>query len=121
LIINGGFILEINKKIDIDLSIIFEELDVGDLILAPKQFLLTSFPNPFNSAVAIKFTLPFYTEVLIKVYNIKGKELISLIDEPLNSGEHDIFWNAGFQTSGIYFIKMIAGEITQTKKIMLIK
>lgn len=84
--------------------------------------LFQNYPNPFNSSTTIKFTLPKTTKVTLKVYNILGQEVATIIDEKeLPAGYHDYEFNANKLTSGTYIYKIVAGNFVQTKKMVLIK
>ena len=69
----------------------------------------------------INFSLLNDSEVSIGIYNLNGERIVSLANEMYNSGHHNIVWNANAQSTGIYFVKMIAGEFITTQKLMLIK
>ncbi len=88
----------------------------------PKGFSLhQNYPNPFNPTTKIKFEIPKSSFVTIKVYNALGKEISELADENLNAGIYSVSWNASAYPSGIYFYKMVTGENSVSKKMMLIK
>ena len=59
--------------------------------------------------------------IIIIVYNLQGCEVVSLISGHMDFGYHSIVWNANTQASGVYFVRMIAGEHVHTQKLMLIK
>jgi len=67
------------------------------------------------------FAIPVDSEVSISVYNLQGKEVVSLINGNMEAGYHSISWNADRFSSGMYFVKMVAGEFVNTKKLMLVK
>lgn len=80
-----------------------------------------AFPNPFNPSTTLKFSLPKEEKVTIKVFNVLGKEIKTILNETRNSGETQITWdgtdNKGNQvTSGVYIINMQAGLFNQNKK-----
>ena len=93
----------------------------------PSEFkLYQNFPNPFNPATKIKFDIPAnvkYTTANMKlvVYDILGKEVVTLFDQKLNPGTYEVEFNAGYYSSGIYFYKITAGNFIDTKKLVLIK
>ncbi len=90
--------------------------------LIPDDFQLDhAYPNPFNPVTTLNFSLPIETEVSLKVYNLQGREVISLVDQNMEAGYHSVLWNADSYSSGVYFVKMIAGEYISTQKLMLIK
>ncbi|MBC8310818.1 MAG: T9SS type A sorting domain-containing protein [Candidatus Marinimicrobia bacterium] len=69
----------------------------------------------------IRFSLPIDSEVSLSIYNLQGREVSTLIDANMDAGYHSITWNADSYSSGVYFIKMIAGEYVDTQKLMLVK
>ncbi len=88
---------------------------------ASKYSLHQNFPNPFNPTTKINFDLPVNSIVSLKVYNIQGKEISSLVDGRINKGSHVVDWNASNYQSGIYFYKLIAGDFVETRKMILLK
>ena len=86
-----------------------------------KLELLQNYPNPFNPSTQINFNLPKATRTSIEIFNIRGQLIKTLIHKQLNAGEHSITWNASDVPSGIYFYRLVAGEETQSKKMILIK
>tara|TARA_B100002003_G_scaffold54167_1_gene49552 strand:- start:84 stop:665 length:582 start_codon:yes stop_codon:yes gene_type:complete len=88
----------------------------------PKEYTLhQAYPNPFNPTTTLSFALPIESEVSLSIYNIQGREIISLIQSKLDAGYHFVVWNADNHSSGIYFVQMIAGDYIHTQKIMLLK
>jgi photosystem II stability/assembly factor-like uncharacterized protein len=90
----------------------------------PQNFSLEqNFPNPFNPSTIISWQLPIHSHVSLKVYDINGKKVITLIDEKQSAGYHSCqfsIFNSQL-TSGIYFYRIIAGEFVETKKLLLLK
>ena len=70
---------------------------------------------------SIKFDLPKNTFVTLKVYDILGKEVATLINENRAAGSYNVDWNASFYPSGVYFYKLEAKDFTETKRMLLIK
>jgi len=90
--------------------------------LIPNRFSLEqNFPNPFNPSTNISFTLPLKTFVLLKVFNILGEEVATLVNEELPPGTHLHQWNAGAMPSGVYLYRLQAGSFTETKKLILLR
>jgi hypothetical protein len=88
----------------------------------PKSFNLSqNYPNPFNPATKIKFAIPQSSLVTLKVYDILGKEVTSLVNQNLNAGNYEVDFNAINLSSGSYFYKISAGDFTSIKKMVLIK
>ena len=90
--------------------------------LVPVEYdLFHNYPNPFNPVTTISFSLSRFGAVSIIIYDLTGCEVITLIDKPMNTGFYSLNWDASSYPSGVYFVKMIAGEFTNTQKLMLIK
>lgn len=93
----------------------------------PKQYVLSqNYPNPFNSSTTIHFELPRAAHVILKVYNILGEEVVTLIDEEKAAGKYDIQFEGARFTSGVYFYRLTSDErsgqsFISTKKSILIK
>jgi len=100
--------------------------DYNDDIL-PKEFSLSqNRPNPFNPTTIIDFALPTRTNVSINIYNVLGQKVKTLVNTDFDAGYHKETWDGTTQngmaaSSGIYFYKIIAGEFTDTKKMILLK
>jgi uncharacterized protein (DUF362 family) len=80
--------------------------------------LCQNFPNPFNPSTTIIFYLPHTEHVTIKLYNITGHEIETLVDGIVPAGKHELYWIAKNLTSGVYFCKMQAGKFSDTKKLI---
>ena len=83
--------------------------------------LMQNYPNPFNPSTRIKFALPQSAHVILKVYDILGKEVASLIDDKMDAGYHDVEFNASDLASGMYIYRLTADHFVNTKKMLLIK
>ncbi|MBU8920244.1 MAG: T9SS type A sorting domain-containing protein [Bacteroidales bacterium] len=99
-----------------------EDADEG-----PGRFMLyQNVPNPFNPSTTIRFDLPGATYVRLCVYNVKGELVSTIVDRQMTEGRKEINWTAtgsGGQpvSSGIYFYRLVAGDFTQTRKIVLLR
>jgi xylan 1,4-beta-xylosidase len=90
--------------------------------LTPGAFgMEQNFPNPFNGSTTISFSLPSKSEVSLKIFDISGREVASLVDGKRASGEHRVNWIASSVSSGIYLYRMRAGDFSETKKLVLLK
>ena len=88
----------------------------------PKTYSLSqAYPNPFNPTTTLSFAMPVDSKVILSIYNMQGREVSTLIDANMDAGYHSIVWDANSYASGVYFVKMIAGEFVNTQKLMLIK
>ena len=83
--------------------------------------LFQNYPNPFNPSTYISYQLPSGIFVTIKVYDILGKEVKTLVNEHQNAGKYSMEFNASKLPSGVYFCTMKAGTYSATKKLLLIK
>jgi len=91
-------------------------------IALPESFSLDrAYPNPFNPTTTLSFAIPVDSEVSISVYNLQGREVSTLIDANMDAGYHSVIWNADSYSSGVYFVKMVAGDFVNTQKLMLVK
>jgi hypothetical protein len=93
----------------------------------PKSFsLFQNYPNPFNPATKIKFSIPAPSllesvGVRLVIYDASGKELQTLVNQQLQPGTYETEWDGTNYSSGVYYYKLIAGELAETKKMVLIK
>ncbi|KAA3655108.1 MAG: T9SS C-terminal target domain-containing protein [Calditrichaeota bacterium] len=93
----------------------------------PSEFaLLQNYPNPFNPSTTITYQLPKNARVLMKVYDIVGREIATLVNSDLQAGTHKVQWNGHMQNgqlaaSGVYFYRITAGDFNQVKKMMFVQ
>jgi len=88
----------------------------------PTSFSLEqNYPNPFNPTTTISFSLPSKSFVSLKVFDITGREVATIVSEEMSSGTYSRLWNAANVSSGIYFYRIQTGSYTQTKKLALLK
>lgn len=88
----------------------------------PENFSLSqNYPNPFNPSTTIRFELPESDIVTLKIFNILGEEISTLVNTELKAGKHEYQFNANNLSSGIYFYRIQAGSFTETKKMILIR
>jgi hypothetical protein len=80
-----------------------------------------NYPNPFNLSTLITYSIPSTQIVTIKVYDILGNEITTLVNEEKPIGKHEIIFNAKNLSSGIYFYRMQTSDFTETKKFILMK
>jgi len=78
-------------------------------------------PNPFNPTTVISFNLPTTQIVQIKVYDVLGREVGTLVDETLKAGSHSVIFEGGRLASGVYFYRLTAGNFSAIKKMLLLK
>jgi len=88
----------------------------------PKTLMLCSiYPNPFNSQINLVYDTPICEHVCLTVSDILGRWVATVIDEIISPGVHRIVWDSGDLPSGIYFVRMQAGEFVKTRKVVLLK
>lgn len=80
-----------------------------------------NFPNPFNPSTVIRYHIPVSSNVNLKVYNLLGQEVATLVNEQLKPGSYKTTWVATGFPSGVYFYRLFAGELVETKKLILSK
>ena len=109
------------KQIDNDGSSKYINLTESFTIQPGEYRLSQNYPNPFNPTTVINYTLPEKSRVAIKVYNVLGKEVATLVNEVKPAGNHEVSFNASNLSSGVYYYTISAGKFTSTKKMILMK
>jgi hypothetical protein len=88
----------------------------------PKDFVLfQNYPNPFNPTTVIHYYLPVASHAVVKVYDVLGREVATLVNEQKLAGSYQVTFDAHLLTSGVYFYSLQAGSFAETKKLILIK
>ena len=88
----------------------------------PSKFeLMQNYPNPFNPSTSIEYSVPSNEYVLLKVYDLLGNEVNTLVNERQSAGNYEVNFDASNLASGIYFYRIQSGSFIQTKKLMLLK
>ena len=109
------------KQIDFDGSYDYS-IEVEAEVNVPLEFTLKqNYPNPFNPNTIIRYQLPVSCKVTIKVFDILGNEVATLVNEIKDAGRYEVVFNPISLSSGVYFYKINAGEYTAVKKMLLIK
>lgn len=108
------------KQIDFDGSVNYsKEIEV---IVQPSEFALSqNYPNPFNPSTTINYQLAQKAKVELRVYDMIGKEIASLVNEVQDAGYYKVQLDANNLASGVYFYRIKAGKFTETKRMILIK
>jgi hypothetical protein len=83
--------------------------------------LFQNYPNPFNPTTKIKYQIPGLGFVTLKVYDILGNEIATLVNEEKPAGDYEVDFNGSTLTSGVYFYQLRAGDYTETKKMILLR
>ena len=88
----------------------------------PKEFRLEqNYPNPFNPITSIRFTLPNASDVSLRVFDLLGREVDTLVDELLPGGQHEVQFDASSLASGIYIYKLESASESLTRTMTLLK
>ncbi|MBU1919789.1 T9SS type A sorting domain-containing protein, partial [bacterium] len=85
------------------------------------ELQISLFPNPFNPTTTLSFDLIHSCMVKLKVFDVIGRQVATLIDKNMTAGSHQVMFDGAGLTSGIYFARMTAGSKTMTQKMMLIR
>lgn len=123
---NRNYFLKMVKAAFVTLaSLVTDTLNIGIKNLSneiPEKYILgQNYPNPFNPSTKINFSLPINGFVSIKVFNILGEEIDTLVQEILNAGTYSVDWNASRYPGGVYFYTIKADKFHETKKMVLLK
>jgi len=94
---------------------------IGDEIMPLTYALHPNYPNPFNPATHIQFTIPEQTVVKLQIFDVLGRQVDVLVNKTLPIGHHEILWSPNNLSSGFYFYKLEAGSFMKTRKMILLK
>ncbi len=83
--------------------------------------LMQNYPNPFNPVTKIRYSLPHLSDVTLKVYNVLGQKVITLVNEQQSAGNYEVSFDGTNLSSGIYLYKIRAGEFSFVKKMILLR
>jgi hypothetical protein len=97
-------------------------VDVEEQEVLPVQYKLEqNYPNPFNPSTIIRFAVPERSTVVLKIYDVLGSEIQTLVNEEMERGWYEKIFNASGYASGMYICTMHAGDYISTKKMLLVK
>ncbi|MBK9099654.1 MAG: T9SS type A sorting domain-containing protein [bacterium] len=97
-------------------------INVDDEDISAVDFnLMQNYPNPFNPSTVISYQLSVSGDVTLKVFDILGNEVATLVNELKPAGNYEVEFDASSLTSGVYFYKLQAGTFVDTKKMVLLK
>jgi hypothetical protein len=121
---NGTFLWSKVYSNTINLKIVPTAIDQFS-VTGPDNFLLSqNYPNPFNSNTVIRYKVPGLAtsvHVALKIFDLQGQEVVTLIDENQSAGYHVVDWNASQIATGIYFYRLQAGNFIDSKKMILLR
>jgi hypothetical protein len=111
------------KQIDFNGNYQYFNLSSEVIVGVPEKFELSqNYPNPFNPVTKINYSLPIDGKVSLKIFDVSGREVASIFNnEVQNAGYYTVTFNAGNLSSGVYFYRLISGNFSQTKKLILLK
>ena len=106
----------------VDFNGTFEYTKIVEVEIAPTKFALQqNYPNPFNPSTKISWQSPVGSWQTLKIYDILGKEIATLVNEEKPAGNYEVDFNASQLASGIYYYQLRAGDYVETKKMILLK
>ncbi len=117
----GGFRYKLVPRTDADFGIITSVNIDRTPTLADHFSLVQNYPNPFNPSTTIRYTLPGAEVVTVKIFNLLGQEVETLVNQQQPAGEYTIRYDASHLSSGIYFYQLRAGNFTEVRKMLLLK
>jgi hypothetical protein len=83
--------------------------------------LFQNYPNPFNPSTKIKYTIAKSGDVMLKIFDVLGKEVNTLVSKKQRPGTYEADWDGTYYTSGVYFYKLTSGDFSETKSMVLLK
>jgi len=104
---DGSFAYSQEVEVEIDLPLAYA--------------LEQNYPNPFNPTTTIGYSIPEDNLVTIRLYDVLGNEVITLVNEQKPAGKYEMLYNASNIASGVYYYQITSGSFTQTRKLMLMK
>ncbi|MCX8010908.1 MAG: T9SS type A sorting domain-containing protein [Ignavibacteria bacterium] len=132
----GGIVINVNMqgagnaRVDNPLAINKLKMEInysGNIVSVDEKNTVSDFklyqnyPNPFNPTTTIQFHTPHSAFITLKLYDILGREVATLVNEPMKAGQHSIEWNAIDLPSGVYLYQLKAGNSVQSKLMVLQK
>jgi hypothetical protein len=123
------------KQIDFDGTSEYSNIIETEIFIASDFILEQNYPNPFNPGTTIRYSIPNVTlssssrsesrdegsRVQLKIYDILGNEVASLVNENKPAGNYEVIFNSGNLSSGVYFYKLSFGQLEVVKKMILIR
>ncbi len=117
-----AFMLMINRKLSPDIVVEVDDKDDRQELIIPANFeLYQNYPNPFNPVTTIRFAVPNSEHVTIKVYDILGRLVKVLVDRHVETGLHEVVFDASSEASGLYIMQMYSDQYSVSKKMIMIK
>ena len=93
----------------------------GSTVEVPEFALIQNYPNPFNPATSITYSVAARSQVTLRIYDLLGREVVTLVDEVKSPGEYIARWASGDHPTGVYFCRMTAGRYNGIRKMLVVK
>ncbi len=119
--VNSGTYYYRLKQIDFDGSFSYSEVLEVNIGLPTEFALEQNYPNPFNPSTTINFTVPQSAQVTLKIFDVLGREVSTLINQVVPGGNHEVQFDATGLPSGLYFYTLSTGNFVETKKMVLLR
>lgn len=120
-IVKQGHYIYRLKQIDLDGRYAYSPEASADVSKPNVYYLSQNYPNPFNPSTTIEFSIPERSHVSLKVYDVLGNEIATLVDGWMESTNHQVTFDGSKLASGIYYYTLMTGNFTSTKKLILLK
>jgi hypothetical protein len=115
------YISHLYTNLRIELQGIPSDIRQQQSTLPSNSHLSQNYPNPFNPLTQLTYSIPKATNVTLKVYDMLGREITTLVNERKEVGEYKVSWNVEGVPSGVYFYRIVAGEFVETKKMVVVR
>ena len=102
-------------------AVLVTSLEPTGTVIPDKYALYNNYPNPFNPSTKIKFDVPKNDYVSLKVYNLSGQVVASVVEQNLGAGRYEIDFDGAYLSTGTYFYRIETSSFTETKKMVLVK
>ncbi|MBK6914184.1 MAG: T9SS type A sorting domain-containing protein [Ignavibacteriales bacterium] len=109
------------KQIDFDGTFEYSDIVEAEVTIPVEYYLSQNYPNPFNPSTSIKYAISSRQLVSLKVYDVLGKEVTTLVNEEKPAGSYEVKFDASKLSSGIYFYKLQSGSFVETRNMILMK
>ena len=126
--LNDVYFTDINNGVIVGDNGIVRRTSTGGVTGMDKEIITNvnfalhqNYPNPFNPITTISYELPKAGKVSIKIFDLLGREITTLVDEYKNAGSYEVEFKANYLPSGVYFYQLKAGDYIFTKKMVLLK
>jgi L-ascorbate metabolism protein UlaG (beta-lactamase superfamily) len=120
--VNVKDILKASASTSFTIFVVKPTTGVDDISILPAEYSLgQNYPNPFNPVTVISYQLPAVSNVILKVYDVFGREVTTLVNEKKPAGSYNVQFNASRMASGVYFYRLTTESFSQVKKMLLIK